>query len=793
MKTKAFVYVLFVVLLGVLGALLVACGGGEETPVPTTEEPTPIPPTATPAPPTVRVGAAPEPAVVEAPGDAPKGFAVDLLGAIAEEGYVDLVWSETISTELYAGLVEERFDLVLPTGPITGAHHALADFSAPYLDAGLLVVVPEEGVVNDPGALQRRRVGVVAGSPAEAWLAETVRATVIPTDDLAAAFALLESGQADALVHPGPAAAAYVASHPRAAVRVLTPTVTTAPFRFAVDEAQPDLLADLNAGLAALRVSGRYAEICEAWFGSTDPLCITPLFTGTVTARVFYDPALASWIEPLVDEYNNEEHLVPQGATAVVSATSIYPWTFENLLSGELTPTVWLPSSSLLLPPVAAGWPERFGAPMAALRPASVARSPIVFATWAPMDELFEQFELTWSWDTLHERAGHTWGEYGHPAWGDFTIGHTHPLYDGSGMAALLTFVSNPVGGPSELAPGTAARPVVAEYLAEVGENVLTADDPAYFLDLMLDCEAGGMASLSVALVPEHLLHGRRPSCEGMPELVSILPAEGTYQNDYPYVVLNAPWVTEAQQTVALDFAAFLRSDLQQERAAELGYRALLDPAVETLPAPSVSVTQESLVAWRAAVRPADVLLLLDVTASMQEAGRLAQLQAALVELLGTLRDTDRVQLVTFGGETTYMVSELSPVEDVRDALAAQIRGLRATADATPLYDAAVAAYNDLDARGDPAHRRTVVLITDGRDEDAQGEPGPASRLREILERIQVEPEAEGLSIRFCTVAYGPDADAEALRKIAEATGGAFFEATPATIDEIIERVGVYF
>jgi hypothetical protein len=71
------------------------------------------------------------------------------------------------------------------------------------------------------------------------------------------------------------------------------------------------------------------------------------------------------------------------------------------------------------------------------------------------------------------------------------------------------------------------------------------------------------------------------------------------------------------------------------------------------------------------------------------------------------------------------------------------------------------------------------VVLTDGKN-DAEG----GLSLQALLKRVQKD--AEDRPVRIITIAYGPDADSEALQKIARATKGASYIApTSAEISKI--------
>jgi Mg-chelatase subunit ChlD len=84
----------------------------------------------------------------------------------------------------------------------------------------------------------------------------------------------------------------------------------------------------------------------------------------------------------------------------------------------------------------------------------------------------------------------------------------------------------------------------------------------------------------------------------------------------------------------------------------------------------------------------------------------------------------------------------------------------------TGLYDTTLAAVRSLRADYDPGAVNTVILLTDGKNED----PGSLS-LKELLSKLERERDP-GQSLEIIAIGMGPDADAKALERIAKATGG---------------------
>jgi Mg-chelatase subunit ChlD len=89
----------------------------------------------------------------------------------------------------------------------------------------------------------------------------------------------------------------------------------------------------------------------------------------------------------------------------------------------------------------------------------------------------------------------------------------------------------------------------------------------------------------------------------------------------------------------------------------------------------------------------------------------------------------------------------------------------------TGLYDTTLAAVRAARANYDPTAVDSVVLVTDGKDED-----GNTIGLATLLQTLSSEVDATR-PVKVIGIALGPDADLDALQQIAAATGGAAYSA----------------
>ncbi|WP_413452034.1 VWA domain-containing protein [Georgenia phoenicis] len=203
-----------------------------------------------------------------------------------------------------------------------------------------------------------------------------------------------------------------------------------------------------------------------------------------------------------------------------------------------------------------------------------------------------------------------------------------------------------------------------------------------------------------------------------------------------------------------------------------------------TLPPPSAAETEAVLTTWRTVAVDMRMLAVIDVSGSMLEPvgqqTRIALAGASAQTAMNVFPPTSHVGLWVFStdhaGGTDW--TELAPITRLdaevgagthRDVLLAAAASLpqhtRPDAD-TGLYDTVLAAYQQVQESYEPGYVNSVVLLTDGVNEDDDG-----ISLDELLARLQasIDPSRP---VPVITVGMGPGADEEVLRLISAQTGG---------------------
>lgn len=469
----------------------------------------------------------------------------------------------------------------------------------------------------------------------------------------------------------------------------------------------------------------------------------------------------------------------------------------------------------------------------------SLQLTPLVIAMPKPMADALGYPETPIGWADIAALATSPegWAAYGHPEWGSFKLGKTNPNFSTSGLSALIGQAYAATGKTRDLSTEDLESAAYADFASKVeGSVVHYGDITMTFLNNWFRTDRQGTSLLyaSAAAVEEKsvidynlgnpdgvLSPGEVPRKPRTP-LVAVYPKEGTIYSDSPLYVLDAPWVDDDEKAGAEAFIEYVQRPAAQEQALEYGFRPGnpdvpvgapiteangVDPNQPStlLQVPEPPVMIRLLDKWKDQRKTARVLLVLDVSGSMQEPAvssdsnsdtKLDLAKDAAVTALDEFNSRDEVGLRIFttglGPNQDQSFLDLLPIQPMganREALANRIRE-QLPLYGTPLYDVAAISYRDMLDQYDPTKINAVVLLTDGMNDD--GETGDdRSQLEQLLADLRRGTEGENSKpVRIFTIAYGDAADQDTLREIAEASNAASYDASdPATIHKVFTAV----
>lgn len=532
---------------------------------------------------------------------------------------------------------------------------------------------------------------------------------------------------------------------------------------------------------------------------------ISGLTAGRVTVTMVYGSEKEDWLEPLIETFNAQKVKTESGEIIEIQATPMGSIeSAREINDGTLQPTVWSPASSIYLPVANAEWRQNHAADLFSGTPNDLVLSPVVIAMWKPMAEALGWPDKALGWADIGEMAfsEEGWAAFGYPEWGTFKFGHTHPEYSNSGICSVIASTYAGADKQRDLTLEDLADPDVIDFLSAVEKSIIHyGSSTGFFASRMFE---RGPSYLSAAVMYENLVvyqeNERLSGRSQQTPVVALYPREGTFWSNHPYVILDANWVTDEQREAAEIFEDFLLDRPQQLLAIEYGFRPS-DPAIPLsapldeahgvdpgqpqtiLEVPEAEVIRGIEELWYQVKKPVDLMLVVDTSGSMS-GEKINAVRASLAAFIDLLGDRDRLEIILFNSDIVQL-SPLSTLGEKREDIQRRVAGIIEGGD-TRLYDAVVAAYDELESTGNPDHIRAVVVLSDGQDTIS------SNNLDSVLSKIGIQSEG-GNSIKVFSIAYGNNADEEVLKSIAEITGGQQYLGEPENIQEIYESIATFF
>jgi hypothetical protein len=472
-------------------------------------------------------------------------------------------------------------------------------------------------------------------------------------------------------------------------------------------------------------------------------------------------PQLESAAKSLANKDDNDGQCLQFTISAAPSAKVA-----QDVKSGnDNAPDLWVPDSSL--------WVAQAddGQTVPAIAVPSVASSPLVLVGRS------ENFANTSSWLS-------SFAPPNAPALLD-------PLTQSAGTLALLSIAS-------ERAKTTTTDLQIATVLIPLAQRLGSMAKPYTDVNGLFGRANQDGSNVVVPASEQSFVKYQEEHPEA--QLRAILPRTGTLVLDYPVVVTakaNSEAVTEAGKALAAE----MLTDAAGQARDDAGFRdPQLSPLgggrgvgdVTQLTKPTTAAINKGLLEWTKLSLSAHSLAVIDVSGSMAEkVGNKTRMQLtieAAASGLNLFPENAALGLWTFStkiGDLGADFRELVPIGKLTPAQRQRMRATLLTQKAIPnggtgLYDTAIAAVRAVRSNYDPSAVNSVLLFTDGKNDD----PGSLSLARAVQTLESLRDPAR--PVRIIALGMGPDADAGELRQLAQATGGQSYVArNPSDLQQV--------
>lgn len=200
------------------------------------------------------------------------GFDMDIIREIGSRAG----FTPNINTMDFNGIIPAlqtgNVDIAIAGITITDERKEIVDFSDPYYDSGLQILVgsDQEGV-SEIEDLEGMKIGTKIGSTSYDFLTEKFgdSAEITPYPGSADMYMALVGGSVDAVFYDAPNVGYFSQTRGEGRVKVVGPLYEGQQYGIAFPKGS-ERVAEVNEALAAMREDGTYDEIHAKWFGKSE-------------------------------------------------------------------------------------------------------------------------------------------------------------------------------------------------------------------------------------------------------------------------------------------------------------------------------------------------------------------------------------------------------------------------------------------------------------------------------------------------------------------------------------------
>jgi glutamine transport system substrate-binding protein len=197
------------------------------------------------------------------------GFDIDLWAAIAKQLNLKYKLQPMDFNGIIPGLQTNNIDAALAGITIRDDRKAVVDFSDPYYESGLSILVAQDNTsIKGTNDLAGKTVAVKTGTATVDFMQKnvpTAKLKLFPNIDNA--YLELATGRVDAAVHDTPNVQYYANTAGKGRAKLIGHVKSGDFYGIAFPKGSP-LVPEVNKALATLKANGQYDAIYTKWFGA---------------------------------------------------------------------------------------------------------------------------------------------------------------------------------------------------------------------------------------------------------------------------------------------------------------------------------------------------------------------------------------------------------------------------------------------------------------------------------------------------------------------------------------------
>ncbi len=296
-----------------------------------------------------------------------------------------------------------------------------------------------------------------------------------------------------------------------------------------------------------------------------------------IVISIAYGTEKEEWLRAAVEQFEAESHRV-RGRAIEIELEGIGSREMINeIIQGELKPTVVSPASSIQIELLQGEWQARSNDSILFEgddAPQPLVITPLVVVAWEERAQVLSLEHSASLWENIHDVLSDSqgWGAFGKPEWGLAKFGQTDPETSNSGIQTLVLLSY----GYHDKTVGLNNQDILdagfQRWLDALEQAVL--EFPPSTGTLMEDVVRFGPSKYDFVVVYENLAIENIETARGRWGPIRIYYPPANVLSDHPYAILNAEWVSQEQREAAAVFREYLLSEEMQRLAlVDYGFR----------------------------------------------------------------------------------------------------------------------------------------------------------------------------------------------------------------------------
>ena len=196
------------------------------------------------------------------------GFDMEIIAEVAERAGFDYDLQTMDFNGIIPALQTGNVDIAIAGITITDEREQIVDFSDPYYDSGLRILVREGSDIDELEDLEGMKVGTKIGSTSYDYLMENLDEDhgVTPYPGSSDMYMALMSRSIDAVFYDAPNVGYFARTKGEGQVTTVGPLYEGQQYGIALVDGS-EWVDEVNEALASMKEDGTYKTIYEKWFG----------------------------------------------------------------------------------------------------------------------------------------------------------------------------------------------------------------------------------------------------------------------------------------------------------------------------------------------------------------------------------------------------------------------------------------------------------------------------------------------------------------------------------------------